>query len=188
MKTIKLHLLKVIVLVAMSSCVYLKHPTSYKLTRGDWGQDTTILKFNELPNKVKDTLASFYEAYYNGKYLHYLELISLDPGVNICFIEYVTFPSETVILHTPGYYFRIGGKKYFFDYRKFYTPIVYYENNLYYFSGKYSNETDRFSFESQSDYENMFFVKYSLVFSNLKKHQKSGSNDCDKKSGYNFYN
>lgn len=154
----------------INSCIYTKHTFAYKLTRGNWERDTSILRFEELPVKVKDTLTGFYKRYYNNDSLFYPELISLDPNVNICFIERVTFPSETILFHTPGYYFKIGSKKYFFDYRKYNTPIVYYENTLYYFTGKYSVQKNRYTFDSKSDFENKLFVKYNLKKSNLKKH------------------
>src|SRR5690554_3498676 len=186
MKTIKPLFVYLLLVVLMSSCVYLKHPSSYKLTRGDWMQDTTILRYNELPIIVKDTLASYYENYYNENDLFYPEVISLDQNVTVCFVESVISPFETVIPHTPGYYFRIGSKKYFFDYKKYNTPIVYYENDLYYFSGRYSVKKDRYTFESRSDYENKFFVRYNLKPSHLKKHQKVQKNECSKKSEYSF--
>lgn len=153
MKTIKSLFFCLVLVVLISSCVHLKHPSSFKLTRGNWVQDTTILRYNELPIKVKVTLASYYESYYNKNDLFYPELISLDQSVAICFIECVTFPFETIILHTPGYYFRIGSKKYFFDYKSYNIPIVYFENDLYYFSGRYSVKKDRYTFESRSDYK-----------------------------------
>ncbi len=180
-------LLFLILVGIINSCVYTKHTFASKLTRGNWVKDTTVLGYNELPRLVKDTLSSYYESYYDKDSLFYPELISLNQNVEACFIEYITFPSESILFHTPGYYFRIGGKKYFFDYRKYKTPIVYYENSLYYFTGKYSVEKDRYTFESQSDYENKLFTKYSLKKSNLKKHKKSKGN-CTKKSDYNFVN
>jgi hypothetical protein len=105
----------------------------------------------------------------------------------MCFVECITSPLSTIIPHTPGYFFKIGSKKYFFDYRKYNTPIVYFEKNLYYFSGKYSSSIERFNFESQSDYENKLFVKYSLNRSSMKKHKKSQRN-CSKSSNIDFVN
>jgi len=183
MKIIKTLFFSCFFLLFISSCVYIKHPFTYKLTRGNWINDTTQLAFNDLPKLIKDTLSS----YYAKDSVFFPELISLNESVDVCFIEYVTFPSKTIFLHTPGYYFRIGSRKYFFDYRKYNTPIVYYENTLYYFSDKYSVKKDRYTFESQSDYENKLFVKYSLKESNLKKHIKL-QKDCSKKSNYNFVN
>jgi hypothetical protein len=158
-----------------------------KLTRGNWIQDTTVLSYDKLPISVKDTFSSFYDSYYNKNDSFYPELISLDQSVDICFVECVTSPLSTTIPHTPGYYFKIGSKKYFFDYRKYNTPIVYYENDLYYFSGKYSSSKERYTFESQSDYKDKLFVKYSLNKSFTRKHKKSQSN-CSKSSNIDFVN
>lgn len=187
MKKIKSILFLLTLGVLFSSCVYTKHPFACKLTRGNLAQDTTVLGYNELPKKVQDTLSIYYEHYYSNDSLFYPELISLTQNVDICFIEYVTFPNETLLFHTPGYYFRIGNKKYFFDYRKYKTPIIYYENTLYYFSGKYSVKKDRYTFKSQSDYKNKLFIKYHLKKSNLKKHSVPQV-DCNKKSDHNFIN
>jgi len=171
----------------MSSCVHMKHPSSNNLTRGNWEKDTTVLDYNELPKLVKDTLASYYKSLYSKNDLFYPELISLDQSVEICFIECVISPFETIVPHTPGYYFRIGSKKYFFDYKKYNTPIVYFENSLYYFSGRFSVQKDRYTFESRSDFNNKLFVKYNLNPSNLKKHHKIQKDECIKTSGYNFF-
>ncbi len=148
--------------------------------------DTTQLSFNELPALIKDTLSIYYEGYYAKDSVFYPELISLNKDVDVCFIRYNTFPPEKLFQVT-GYYFKIGNKKYFFDYRRFRTPIIYYENSLYYFSGTYTVRKDRYTFEAQSDYENKLFVKYNLKKSNLKKHKKNKGN-CIKISDYNFIN
>ena len=156
----------------INSCVYLHHPFTYKLTRGNWIKDTVVLKFNDLPKLVSDTLSGFYNRYYAKDSVFYPELISLTQNVNVSFVEHVTFPSNKFLLDTPGYHFKIGNKKYFFDYRKFRLPIVYYDDALYYFSGEYYVKKERYTFESKSDYENKLFIKYTLKQSNFKKNNR----------------
>jgi len=186
-KKIKLTLVFIITLVLFNSCVYTNHPFTYKLTRGDWKKDTTQLTFNELPELVKDTLSNYYQKYYAKDSIFYSEFISMDTSVQICYITYNTFPPEK-LFQTTGLFFKIGKQKYFFDYHKYGTPIVYYDNCLYYFSGKYFVKKDRYTFEEQSDYENKIFVKYNLKEYNLKKHKKNIKGKCSKNSDYDSIN
>ena len=177
----------IIISVLLNSCVYTNYPFTYKLTRGNWENDTTQLIFNDLPELVKDTLSSYYQKYYAKDSVFYSELISLNKDVDACFINYNTFPTEKLFQVT-GYFFKIGKQKYFFDYHKYRTPIVYYENCLYYFSGEYYVKKDRYTFEAQSDYENKIFVKYNLKKSHLKKHKKNIKGKCSKESDYDYIN
>ena len=177
----------IIISVLLNSCVYTNYPFTYKLTRGNWSKDTTQVKFNNLPLLVKDTLSSYYQKYYAKDSVFYSELISLDTSARICFIMYNDF-SNSQLIYPFGLFFKIGKQKYFFDYHKYRTPIVYYENCLYYFSGMYSVKKDRYTFEAQSDYENKIFVKYNLKKSHLKKHKKNIKGKCSKESDYDFIN
>jgi hypothetical protein len=156
------------------------------LTRGNWEKDTSHIKFPDLPDIVKDTLSKFYNQYYSlNKSINYPDLISLQPGIKVCFIDYHTFPPDK-LLFTTGYYFKIGRKKYFFDYKKYKTPILYYEGDLYYFSDEYFVKKERVVFEDYADYYNKIFVKYKLKERHQKKHNKRPTGDCLKGSKYNF--
>lgn len=174
-------------MLILNSCAYTNLPFTYKLTRGDWKSDTIYLEFNQLPVKVRDTLASFYQDYYSGVNNDFSDLISLNSDVEICLKHNVTFPPEG-FFQISGYHFSIGSKKYFFDYGSFRTPIVYLNNTLYYFSGMYTVKSDRYTFEAQSDFRNKIFVKYLLDDSNLRKHRKKVKGECRKTSKYNFIN
>lgn len=189
MKKLSLIVFFVWAVLMLNSCAYTNLPFTYKLTRGDWQFDTTHLKYNQLPVLVKDTLTAFYKEYYSSAGEEFPELISLEKGVDFCLKPYVTFPPDGFFQIT-GYHFIIGKKKYFFDYGKFKTPIVYFDNALYYFSGKYSVKKDRNTFEAQSDFKNKIFVRYNLLDSNLRKHRKGlkQNEDCIKTNKYDFTN
>lgn len=72
----------VIISIFINSCVYISKPCYYKLTRGNWEQDTSCLHFSELPQIVKDTLSKYYKSYYVQEDIFYPELISLEQDIN----------------------------------------------------------------------------------------------------------
>jgi hypothetical protein len=160
MKKIQIFFFLISLSLFTNSCIYILKPSYYKLTRGNWEKDTNWMNFNDMPLLVKDTLSKVYDVYYKANDdSRYQELISIDSSIHINIEYYNDFYNSSILF---GYFFKIGNQKFHIDYSQIRTPIVYYNNCLYFPTGQYSVVKQRINKKDYSDYYNKIFVRYKL--------------------------
>jgi hypothetical protein len=150
-----------LIIIGLNAC----HPGYKRLTRGKWYKDTLWVKFPDLPKPIIDTLDKYYQALFTKDTIDDISgIISLDPSRKITEVAYYNMNSKKFRLPF-GWYFKIGKKKYFIDYSEFKTPLIYYDNVIYYKSGQYfdPNLTPKMRTKGQPwPYDKMYYVKYNL--------------------------
>jgi hypothetical protein len=149
-----------ILIISLNSC----HPFYKRLTRGGWGKDTVFVKFPDLPKPILDTLIKYYESTFTKDTTDDIpDLISFN--LNKQFIDVGYYDAYSPKLRLPfGQYFKLGKKKYFIHYSDLSTPLIYYNNYLFFPAGAYYDSTIsklRSQFE-RWPYDKQFYVKYKL--------------------------
>ena len=154
-------ILCVVISISLNSC----HPCYKRLTKGNWHKDTTWVKFPVLPEPVKTAISKYANAEATIDTLDDMEpLISLDSLRKAENGFFADAYSQKIIIPF-GWYFKIGKNKYFMHYAYAYSPIIYFQNCLYFDARRYydnSYDTFVFSKNERIPYEKRFFVKYVL--------------------------
>ena len=151
----------VVLVLSLSSC----HPFYKRLTRGNWGKDTVCIKFPDLPEPVRTIISKYGDVEASPDPLDdFKPLISLDT-LHKADDGILADAYSSKLIIPFGWYFKIGKSKYFIHYAYAYSPIIYYNNYLYFDERKYFDSlytSFQFLKNERIPYEKRFFVKYSL--------------------------
>lgn len=155
-----------VIFVYFSISLFSCHPSYKRLTSERRMKDTIWVKYSDLPKPVFDTLEKYYQACFTPDTSDDIKnVISLD--VNKQFVDIAYYDAYSNKFRIPfGWYFKLGKEKYFIHYSQLKSPIIYYENYLYYKSGVYFDKTIKNKLYDNSHerwpYDKQFYVKYKL--------------------------
>lgn len=150
-----------IFIVFLSAC----HPFYRRLTNGDWEEYTTKVRYPDLPLRMQDTIKKYYESPFTADTLDdFSDLISLDSARK--FIDIAYYDAYSKKFRIPfGRYFKIGKKKYFINYSNLRTPLIYYDNYLFFSSGLFFEEltkSEKYNDKNNTWYRKLYYFKYKL--------------------------
>ncbi len=124
-----------------------------------------LIKYTDLPKLLQDTIIKYYESTFTKDTTDDLsDLISFDPNKKMIDVAYYDAYSKKFRIPF-GRYFKIGSKKYFIHYSELDSPLIYYNNYLYFPSGGFFDKSLEHKLYSQDEkipYDKKYFVKYKL--------------------------
>jgi len=145
------YLLSVLLIVSFHSCSY-KHI-------GEFGPNTTIIKFNDLPKNVKKAYQNEFHALRTRKVIYPVSIINLDSmSVRFTFLK-----STSIEIIKPGKkIYKIGSKRFFLQWNsnREMPPRVLFEKNLYMIYATTSKELANYEFNN--NFKHMKYLKVDL--------------------------